>query len=273
MRSKQHNAHADWVASAFSWRVMISYPGWWLPFVGVMALSVGGPLSLVFYAALIGYALLGHRQLIQALFCSWLLGHLSPAFATPAGGVELMRIGVIISASFFVMADLLSGVARKSPNLDLQARGLLASLLLLWLYLLFNAIFVSELPTISALKATLICLLIAVLFVSWPKANRSGGMEVWISSWVLALMFASAALSLHPLGYLRNGFGLQGVLSQPQALGIAAALAVSLAAARLLTLGRASLPVLIQVLVLVAVLLATRARAGIFAVGAALFVT
>lgn len=178
------------------------------------------PSANLSYLLIAGYALLGRAQAIQALAASWLFSMLSLGVAPEATASSIGRYVVLASACVSALVH-----SNAMPGRGGIRWPVLATLLL-GLFLIGHSMLFSPVKDVSVLKA-----------VSWTTAATT-----LISAWAglaleeqtllikqiffgfVAIMVASLPLLAMPAGYLTNGTGFQGIMSQPQAFGPSMAL-------------------------------------------------
>jgi len=213
-------------------------------------------------AAYVGLAVLSSRGAgfaILGLATSFFFTLLNPQVAPAVPGKSQLRYLVIFGAAIGVFAR--TTVPRKPRD-----RGLIEFTSLILILLLANAVLVSSLPTISALKAISFGTTFATLLCawSWMSLPARESVEQAIFFAMLASIAASTALSLVPQGY-PVGAGLGGVFGHPQVLGPFAGIVGSIVCVRCATtrpIPRIDLSALAACLFLI---LRSRARTGAMA--------
>lgn len=205
--------------------------GIWFPILVLALRFAGAPGAYAAYSLLILYALRGPSQGIKALFLSWFLSHLSPGLVVTPPGMEILRILCLFAAlTSAVLASF------KSQNALLMGRTV-SGFVLFGAFCLVHSALVSYAPDVSLLKAVSFLIMTLALSISWfSRRVDVERLQGWIFFWLAAIAFASAPLLLLPLGYLTNGNGFQGILSQPQVFGMTMALTGAWIGGRMLRL-------------------------------------
>jgi hypothetical protein len=167
------------------------------------------------YFLIAGYALAGKRQAVVAMFLVWLFNTFTHGFGYPPSLAALYRHGIIFAATFSVFVL----HAGRSPRS--RCPGLLVSTACLSVLLVMHSLTLSIDPSISALKAISFALSLQTLLTGWsslsPADRDLGAKQVWGT--LMAVAVLSMPLVFHPIGYMRNGRGFQGLLQHPQMFG------------------------------------------------------
>jgi hypothetical protein len=235
-----------------SWRLAL------LVALGVVLLAVSPVVSAVALGGCVIAALIGPGYALQALMIGTLITYANPAIIklAPEAGA-LLRI-VLIAATLRVLPLLRVGQVRL--------------LWPVWLFGVLSALtsyVTSPALPISVMKVLTFTLAATVVVVAYGRLTpeRQLRMQSWMLTIGLAVIALSALTLLRPSIALGGDRGLQGLLGQPQALGIFIApfAAWSLAGVLLMRrqVGRLELWVAIATPLL---LILTRARTGAFAV-------
>jgi hypothetical protein len=236
---------------------LFSWPLAALIVVGVVALAVTPLAALVILGACVIAALIGPAYTLQALAIATLVAYASPAIVKlpPSSGV-LLRV-VMIAA-----------ILRVLPLLRASDLKLVWPVWLLGLLSALTSMQTSPALAISIMKVITFTLAATVVLVAFGRLH--GERLVRLQSWFLTVGFSVIVLSgltlLKPgLGIGGDG-GLQGLLDQPQALGIFIApfAAWSVAGVLLMRRSVSRLEVWLALGTLVLVAL-TKARTGAFA--------
>jgi len=175
------------------------------------------PLTADFsYLILAGYALLGRRQIIEALLLSWFFSTLSTEIIPIAKYGSFFRyiLLVVCFYSIFIRANF-----RKSNVITLCTIGL-------GVFFIFNSIFYSQVPTISFLKAFNWTLVIVILLLAWQGLDSLEYEDTknWIKIFLLMIILISIPTLLIPkIGFSVNVTYFAGILNHPQAFGMTAA--------------------------------------------------
>lgn len=198
-------------------------------FVALAMRVLSTPTANLSFLLLAGYATLGRAQAIQALALSWFFSMLSPGIAAEATLGAVGRYAVIAGAvlSVLLRSGLLEG--------RLSVRWPVAATMLLGGFLVTHSLLVSPLPDVSILKAIAWTAVMATLLSAWHglAVQERESLIRQIFNGLVVVLVVSLPFLLHPLGYLRNGTGFQGVLNHPQAFGPTMALLGAWAASRM----------------------------------------
>lgn len=239
-----------------SWRLAV------LVAVGIALLAVSPVVSAVVLGGCVVAALLGPGYALRALMIATLVSYANPAIIklTPEAGA-LARL-VLVAATLRVLP-----LVRAAHLRLLWPIWLLGALSALTSYMTSPAV------SISLMKVITFTLAATVVVVAYGRldSERQARMQSWMLGVGLTVIGISALTLVKPSVGLGGDRGLQGLLDQPQALGIFIApfAAWSLAGVLLMRrrVGRLELWVAIGTVVLI---ILTRARTGAFAVMLAL---
>ncbi len=205
--------------------------GIWFPLLVLALRMAGGPGVYAAYSLLILYALRGPNEGIKALFLSWLLSHISPGLAATPSGTEVLRILILLAG--FTSAILASF---KSQNALLMGRTV-SGFTLFGAFAIVHSVLVSYAPDVSILKAVSFLVMALTLSIAWfSRRVDVERLQGWIFFWLAGVAVLSAPLLFHPLGYVTNANGFQGILNQPQAFGMTMALTGAWIGGRMLRL-------------------------------------
>ncbi|HUN71582.1 MAG TPA: hypothetical protein VMU52_04675 [Steroidobacteraceae bacterium] len=236
-----------------SWPLMIAG----VAFVG--ALSISSAVGAVVLGGCICMALVSPVRVIQALTIATLVAYGNPAIIKP-GAAEGILLRLV----------LLAAVLRMLPTI----RG--SDLRILWPVWLFSIIeALTSLKTspavdISMLKVLeFICGITAVLVAyNHVRPARLAALQRWMITVGLTVIGTSALTLLKPSVGLGGDGGLQGILNQPQALGIFIAPFAAWAIAGTLLMRRSATRLEIwMALVLVVLIILSKARTAGFGAG------
>ncbi len=177
------------------------------------------------------YALSGRAQAIQALVMSWLLTNISPGLAPSASMAGLLRFAILICAAMSIFLHGGWSLHRR------RARTFFYTTIWLGLFIIFHSLVFSPYPDVSILKALSWSLAMATIIVAWQGLSEHARKKVSLQIFggLIVILVVSLPLSLHPLGYLRNGSGFQGILNNPQVFGPVMALLGTWAVAQMLS--------------------------------------
>lgn len=236
--------------------------------LAALALRLSTPaLANASYLLIACYALLGRAQAIQALGFSWFFSMVSSGIAPEATSASIGRYLVLAAAAFSVL--LRSGMLVRSLSIS---RPVLTTLLL-GLLLVVHSLLFSPVTDVSVLKAVSWTVAATTLLGAWSgmadEERERLSRQVFVA--LTIILVCSLPLVFLPLGYLRNGTGFQGVMSQPQAFGPTMALLGAWAGSRMLSSAR---PPWSQVLLFglcVGMVLLSEARTAGLALGGGLF--
>jgi hypothetical protein len=238
---------------------MISWPLAALVAVAVLLLAVSPLTSLVVLGACVAAALIGPVYALQALAIATLINYASP---------QIIKLTPLAGA--LDRAVLLAALVRVLP----LVRG--ADLRLIWPILLFGLL--SALTSVATSPALEISIMKVITFTLVSSAvliacgRIRAGRVLRVQTWFLTLGFSVIALSGLTLAKPGLGIGLdgglQGLLNQPQALGIFIApfAAWSLTGVLLMRRQASRLEVWMAIGTVILIIL-TRARTGAFAAG------
>jgi hypothetical protein len=170
--------------------------------------------------------MLGARQAVQALFISWLLISLNKGLT---GGGEVALGGDTSGALdlllrwLLVLAALTHGLARWR-EWSTRARQSAVVLAAIVCVLILANTFTSELASLSVLRLVQFgaWLLAVWASVQTQRANVAYW-RAWITTFFVTILGLSLPLAFTGLGYFVNQEGFQGILNQPQGLGVVVA--------------------------------------------------
>lgn len=188
----------------------------------------GGAAHAAVFVLLAIWALPGPRHAVEALTLSWLASFLNPGLYAQSGSAVALRWLVLGAALLSVAVH----CARFGFTVPRAWFGILAFVLTAAVL----ASFVSYAVDVSLFK--LIGFLMGTTAVLWAFGLTRREAAYW-QRWFLALfavvVVASFPLIAHPLGYVRNGRGFQGLLNHPQTYTIFIGPLLAWHAARLIT--------------------------------------
>lgn len=174
------------------------------------------------FFVLAGYALFGRAQAIQALFLSWLFSSLSQG-VTPDASWSIGPFTVMAGAamSVFLRSSLVKGSVRLYWPVILT--------LLLGLFVVLHSLLFSPFKDVSILKAVSWMLVMSTLLAAWAGLDLDAQerLEHQLFGGLIAISLLSLPLLATDIGYLRDGYGFQGILNHPQAFGQMEALLVA----------------------------------------------
>ena len=188
-----------------SWRLAVAFT------IGVVALAASPVIAAIVLGGCVAAALIGPVQAIQALTVATLVAYGNPAIikAAPLEGVLLRLV-------------LLAAILRLVPSLRGSDLRLVWPVWLFSLAEVFSSIHDSPAVLISLMKvAELFCGVTAVLVAyNHVRPAQLVGLHRWLVTLGLTVIGLSGLTLLRPAIGLGGDGGLQGLLNQPQALGI-----------------------------------------------------
>ena len=235
-----------------SWRLAV------LVAVGVALLAVSPIVSAVALGACVIAALIGPGYALQALMIGTLITYANPAIVklAPVAGA-LLRVVLVVA------------MLRVLPLMRASHLRLLWPIWLLGALSALTSYSTSPALSISIMKVITFTLAASVVVIAYGRltAERQLRMQTWMLTIGLTVIALSALTLVRPGIALGGDRGLQGLLGQPQALGIFIApfAAWSITGVLLMRrqVGRLELWVAIATALLI---ILTRARTGAFAV-------
>lgn len=198
--------------------------------LAIAARFASTPTANLSFLMVAGYAMLGRAQAIKALMLSWLFSMLSPGLAAEATSSSIGRYAVLLAAACSV--SIRSGWLRG----NLVAKPITLATLMIGLLIVVHALMFSPYVDVSILKAVSWTVATTTLISAWSGLSWQDRekLEQQVFGGLTVILILSLPLLAHPLGYLRNASGFQGILSHPQVFGPTMALLGSWAASRLL---------------------------------------
>jgi hypothetical protein len=203
----------------------------WLVVLALLLRVTSSSTANLSYFLIAVYALHGRSQAIQAFALSWLFSMLNPAIAPDASAAAIGRYLVIAAAAISVTARGVSSAAGL-PNSSVSGFTLFLGVFMLMHSLLFSAV-----GDVSVLKVLSWMVVVLTLLSAWQGLAPAQRIALFdqLLSWLIWLLLLSLPLLVIPsIGYLRNGTGFQGLLSQPQAFGPTVALVGALVGGRVM---------------------------------------
>lgn len=188
-----------------SWRLAVVFT------LGVAALAASPAVGTAVLGCCIAAALFGPVQAVQALTVATLVAYGNPLIikASPAEGVLLRLV-------------LLAAIVRLVPTMRSSDLRLVWPVWLFSIIEAFSSIQESPAVVISLMKvAELFCGVTAVLIAyNHVRPSQLAGLHRWLITLGLTVIALSGLTLLRPQIALGGDGGLQGLLNQPQALGI-----------------------------------------------------
>ncbi len=191
-------------------------------FILVITLRLIPSTAELSFILLACYALIGRRQIIEALIFSWFLTFMNYEIVPYTEFEGLGRYLIILSCFISI---LLRANFAKIDRLTLLTIGL-------GLFIIIHSIFFSKIPQLSILKALNWTIYITTLLLAWTGMSYSESVETkkWMKYFLLIIIFVSLSLyiyeeiyNLRGIGNKRNLHYFQGILNHPQAFGLTAA--------------------------------------------------
>lgn len=205
--------------SNFRWRAALTV------LVAVVIASLVPYGRTIEHVLLIAWAFTGTRRAIQSLFISWLLLSLNRGLGVDDSALVVSGETILL----FFLRWLLIAVALSYPLLARRGevgarRRRLMLLTSIGILLVVANMFASEFPSLSVLKLSQFLIwLIAIISLFQSQSQNAGYWKSWITTFFVTILLMSAPLMFLDIGYFVNGSGFQGVLNQPQAMGVLAA--------------------------------------------------
>jgi hypothetical protein len=228
--------------------------------VGIAALAASPAVGAAVLGGCVAAALIGPVQAVQALMVATLVAYGNPAIIkpSPAEGVLLRLV-------------LLAAIVRLVPTIRSSDLRLVWPVWLFSIAEAFSSLQESPALLISLMKvAELFCGVTAVLIAyNHVKPSQLAGLHRWLITLGLTVIGLSGLTLVRPGIALGGDGGLQGLLNQPQALGIfLAPFAAWAITGVLLMKRRATRLELIIALFVVALIILSKARTAGFGAGA-----
>lgn len=195
-----------------------------------IAMRIASPATAdASYLMIAGYAMFGRTQAIQALTLSWLFSMINTGIAPEASSAVVGRYAVLFGAALSVCVH-----SRAFSN-SFRIRRLTLGTITLGAFFVVHAWFFSPMLDVSVLKALSWTIAMSTLIAAWSglRENERDELARQVFGILIGVMVASLPLLAHPLGYLRNDTGFQGVLNHPQSFGPTMALLGAWSASRM----------------------------------------
>lgn len=197
---------------------------------------VPGTAADLSYLVLGAYALTGRAPALRALAMSWLFSMISPGLAPDPSYAAVGRYAVLGAAALSILLH--GGLFKRSP----RSGGMVLATILLGLFLVLHSVAFSPMVDVSALKAVSWTVAMTAILAGWTGLDPHERQQVTteLFGFLMLILLLSLPLLAMPLGFLRNGTGFQGILSNPQAFGPTMALLASWVAVNLFATRRPS---------------------------------
>src|SRR5215469_4070745 len=241
-----------------SWRLAVIFT------LGVLALAASPAVATVVLAGCVAASLIGPVQAVQALMVATLVVYGNPAIIKPAP-VEGVLLRLV----------LLAAIVRLVPTIRGSDLRLVWPVWLFSIAEAFSSIQESQAVLISLMKvAELFCGVTAVLVAyNHVRPAQLAGLHRWLMTLGLTVIGLSGLTLLRPAIGLGGDGGLQGLLNQPQALGIFMAPFAAWAVTGVLLMKRRATRLELWIALLVgALIILSKARTAGFGAGAGVLV-
>jgi hypothetical protein len=241
-----------------SWPLAVAFT------IGVVALAASPAVGMIVLGGCVAAALIGPVQAIQALMVATLVAYGNPAIVkpAPAEGVLLRLV-------------LLAAILRLVPTMRGSDLRLVWPVWLFAIAEAFSSIHYSPAVLISLMKvAELLCGVTAVLIAyNHVRPAHLVGLHRWLITLGLTVIGLSGLTLLRPGFGLGGDGGLEGLLDQPQALGIFMAPFAAWAMTGVLLMRRRATRLELLIALLVgALIVLSKARTAGFGAGAGVMV-
>ena len=232
--------------------------------IGVVALAASPVVGLIVLGGCVAAALVGPVQAVQALMVATLVAYGNPAIIKPAP-----EAGVLLRLVF------LAAIFRLVPTMRGSDLRLVWPVWLFSIAEAFSSIHDSPAMLISLMKvAELFCGVTAVLIAyNHVRPAQLAGLHRWLITLGLTVIGLSGLTLARPAIGLGGDGGLQGLLNQPQALGIFMAPFAAWAVTGVLLMRRRATRLELLIALLVgALIVLSKARTAGFGAGAGVMV-
>lgn len=237
-----------------SWRLALVFT------IGVAALAASPVVGTIVLAGCIAAALIGPVQAVQALMVATLVAYGNPHIIKPTALEGVLLRLVLIAA-----------VLRLVPTMRVSDLRLVWPVWLFSAAEAFSSMQESQAVLISLMKvAEFFCGVTAVLIAyNHVRPSQLAGLHRWMITLGLTVIGISGLLLLRPEIALGGDGGLEGLLNQPQALGIFMAPFAAWALAGVLLMRRRSTRLELWIALFVtALIILSKARTAGFGAGA-----
>lgn len=216
--------------------------------------------SNISFLVLVILCFFGIREIILSLLFTWLFSSLNSGIAPPLSYAVILRYLVILAAFISSFNHL------KFQSLILNKNLYLASLIF-FLFILFHSLLISKVPEISILRSISWLLLFTLLINCWSNISEKNFRKLIKDIFIVftAITLLSLLLVKSKIGYLKNDDGFQGILNHPQLFGIVTSLFGIFILMRFPEKIFSSLFYFMTTIIIVALLILSESRTGIFA--------
>ena len=231
------------------------------PILAIIMRLASSQTVIASYLFLAFYAMRGHKELIQSMFLCWLFTMINSGIAPDSGFSSIGRYIVFFASALSIL--LRQGFINQNSKIS----RLTFLSLLLGIYIALHSFAVSPLVDVSLLKVVSWLLVTITLLKAWDGLDKDEriNMEIQVLWGLMTIMVISLPLLLLPIGYLTNGSGFQGIISQPQSFGLTMALLAAVLMGRLLLNKQPSLLEIVSLGACVVLILLSEARIAGFA--------
>jgi len=186
----------------------------WVPLLAIaMRIAPIGTGNAAYILAA-GYAFVGPRQSIVALFLAWFFNVMNHGIAPIAGYAAILRH--MVTACAFLAAVIHANPARiRQTGMLVPATGILCG------FLVIHSLLFSQQLDISLLKSISFAMTAMALVLSWASlGERDRALtQAFLFGMLGLIAVASLPFVASPTGYFRNGRGFQGIQVHPQGFG------------------------------------------------------
>ena len=205
------------------------------------------------YFILATYALFGRQQIILALFLLWLFSMLNSELVPSANYSSFSKFITILTCFFSI---LIRFNFVKIDKIILFTFGL-------GFFLIVHGYFFSQIPAISILKALNWTTVIIILLLTWNEMNfyeREKTKNLITTFLLIIVLISLAFLLFSDFGYELNSRYFQGILNHSMSFGLTAGSLLVLLLVKLFRHNRFKLFFLINILICIALVLASGSR-------------
>jgi len=224
-----HRAAARLEDSSFRWQHLGHVA---VPIIATLLRVASQPSSAAAYVVIAGWALLGRRQAVVALFLCWLFNMINHAFCGPPLMAAVLRWLVVLCAALSVFGR---GPSAQSTT---RPRSLIAFTVGILAIIAVHCFVVSPALDVSLLKVIVFSMAFLTALCGWAwmsPADRHLATQT-IFGGLFLIVVLSLPMAFVPAGYLRRSRLFCGVLAHSQELGVMAAVTASILATQCATL-------------------------------------
>lgn len=186
----------------------------WLPLLAIALRLASSGSGNVAYVLAAGYALVGPRQSIVALFLVWFFNVINHGIAPIAGYAAILRHLVTVCAFLAAIVHANRGRIRETGML-VPTSSLLCG------FLVIHSLLFSQQLDISLLKSISFSMTVMALVLSWGSLGERDRAvtQVFLFGMLGVIAIASIPFVASSVGYFQNGRGFQGIQVHPQGFG------------------------------------------------------